>query len=233
MKIRIPNRLTETGEASTRRKFSRILRRTVWNAYLNGVDSESQIYLTPALSLKRRGGSAGFTLVETLVALSIFIFSLIGLLSITANGLSDVSVAKNRATANYLAGEGIEFMRNMRDSAIAADPTGGWTTFLATITPCGAPGGGCGLDGHALSQTPASCTTSSTTCDIKQDSVTGYYGTSVSGLNTVPTIFHRVITTVPATGNGTDEMQVTSTVSWHQGVSDQSVSFTENLFNWQ
>ena len=58
-----------------------------------------------------------FTLIETLVAISIFTMSILGLLSVLASGISNTNYAKQKVAATYLAQEGIEYVRNLRDSA--------------------------------------------------------------------------------------------------------------------
>jgi len=82
--------------------------------------------------------SGGFTLVETLVAISIFSVSIIALMAVLASGVSDINYAKRKITATYLAQEGIEYVRNMRDNAfLSADPNTGWINFVATSTTVG------------------------------------------------------------------------------------------------
>ena len=57
-----------------------------------------------------------FTLIETLVAISIFTMSILGLMSILASSISNTTYAKQKMTATYLAQEGIEYARNKRDN---------------------------------------------------------------------------------------------------------------------
>lgn len=87
--------------------------------------------------------SKGFTLVETLVAISIFTMSLLGIMSVLASNITNVSYARQKMTAIYLAQEGIEYARNVRDTdAITNGGSSGWSTFtnpsltpIAAITP--------------------------------------------------------------------------------------------------
>jgi len=67
-----------------------------------------------------------------LFAISIFTMSILGLLSILASGISDTNYAKEKMVASYLAQEGIEYVRNMRDTAVLYDTLGaqhGWNAF--------------------------------------------------------------------------------------------------------
>jgi Tfp pilus assembly protein PilV len=78
----------------------------------------------------------GFTLVETLVAISIFTVSILGMLSVLASGISDTNSAKQKIVATYLAQEGIEYTRNQRDTAVLAagdTPQDGWDTFKVEL----------------------------------------------------------------------------------------------------
>lgn len=78
-----------------------------------------------------------FTLVETLVALSIFTVSLLALMSILASGIANTNYAKQKVAATYLAQEGIEYIRNARDTSVLYDPGGpqdGWDTFKSTFS---------------------------------------------------------------------------------------------------
>jgi len=71
----------------------------------------------------------GFTLIETMVALAIFSVSIVSLIAMTSQGVANVSLAKNKLIASYLAQEGIEVVRNNRDSfgfdSLNPDPLSG------------------------------------------------------------------------------------------------------------
>lgn len=190
---------------------------------------------------KQNKFKSGFTLVETLVAISIFSVSIVALISILANGISNTNYAKKKLIAAYLAQEGVEYVRNIRDTHVLYDPTSaqtGWTSFNTKLTnaSCNNATNGCYL-GDLLSTAytnstqpmisiPLNPCTSSTCANgaMLYDPSTGKYG--YSG---VASGYSRKITTSAISLN---ETKVTSTVYWTQGSGTKSIVFSENLFNW-
>jgi prepilin-type N-terminal cleavage/methylation domain-containing protein len=78
---------------------------------------------------------SGFTLVETLVGLSIFTVALIAFTGVLASGIANTNYVKQKIVAGYLAQEGVEYARNLRDNAIlynASGPQAGWDAFKTT-----------------------------------------------------------------------------------------------------
>jgi prepilin-type N-terminal cleavage/methylation domain-containing protein len=187
----------------------------------------------------------GFTLVETLVAISIFSISILGLLSILAAGVTNTTYDKNKMVASYLAQEGVEYMRNLRDTHVLYDTGGssvGWNNFktqvgLANNTICSnASGYGCYFDDSVVNflnpnmpmESLGLVACSNATCSgapLKYDSSTGKYGYG-SGTNSS---FIRQIKMSLINAN---EIKISSTVYWTQGTNSSSVTFSENLFEW-
>ncbi len=75
----------------------------------------------------------GFTLVETLVAISIFTVSILGLMSVLSSGISSTIYAKQKMAASYLAQEGIEYIRNIRDTDVLYMGGGDWFSFNVAL----------------------------------------------------------------------------------------------------
>jgi prepilin-type N-terminal cleavage/methylation domain-containing protein len=187
--------------------------------------------------LKQKNKNSGFTLVETLVAIVIFTSSIVVMMNVLGGGISNTTYAKNRTIATYLAQEGIETIRNMRDNYVLypADTGLDWAQFVGKLNTAGCFSRafrGCYFDDRDISTniTFSPCQ-SSTVCPLYNDvpGVYSYFGTKDSG-------FDRVITMRPTVMesplNNGDEIKVVSTVYWKQGINTYNVSFSENLFNW-
>ena len=91
----------------------------------------------------------GFTLVESMIAVTILTFAVAGPLYTASRALVAAEIARDKLTASYLAQEGVEYVRAMRDNEyLTAYQAGGgaisstaWNNFLngsnaASITKC-------------------------------------------------------------------------------------------------
>ncbi|MDQ5954854.1 MAG: hypothetical protein QG583_782 [Patescibacteria group bacterium] len=191
----------------------------------------------------------GFTLVETLVAIAIFTMSVVAMMVILGDSLSNLTYAKRKLTATYLAQEGVEYMRNLRDTYVLyLDPgeqtNDAWSDFKASVVnKCG--GIGCtfdiaGLD-FAENDQPI-IDVPLTTCTIANNNVpcpylyydadTGEYNYDSIG-NTNSGFRRRIrIEADNVAYQNIDEIRVISTVFWVQGSGTYDISFSESLFNW-
>ncbi len=133
---------------------------------------------------KNRDKKRGFTLVETLVAVSILSISILGTFTAVQNGLQNSTFAKDQITAFYLTQEVMEYMRNIRDEnalhSISAVSSGGssisWLHGLSEIgsDPCYF-GNTCTLDSPR--KTLATCSGSWGSCPyLNEDSTSGLFG---------------------------------------------------------
>ncbi|MFA6524292.1 MAG: prepilin-type N-terminal cleavage/methylation domain-containing protein [Candidatus Paceibacterota bacterium] len=160
----------------------------------------------------------GFTLVETLVAISIFTVSVLALMVILGQGISDTGYAKKKMTATYLAQEGIEYMRNMRDTFSISGL--GWDEFKnkLTLASCDI---GCYFDAEVPDEV-ISCENGSCHHLLYDSGKYNYYFGVDSGF----------VRSVRVDGVNEDEIKITSTVSWGQESGAYSIVFSESLFNW-
>ncbi len=179
----------------------------------------------------------GFTLVEALVAISIFTVSVLGLLVVLSQGVTNANYAKQKMTASYLAQEGVEYIRNMRDTYMLYDAGGsssGWNNFKVKLTSGGCvSNNGCYFDDQNLnysshSQTMIAIPVSNCTfaCPgLLYNEATGKYGYTGS-------VASGFVRQIKMTQINSDEVKIFSTVSWTQGSGNFSITLSENMFKW-
>ena len=103
----------------------------------------------------------GFTLVETLIAISILVLAVTGAFAAAHNGMMSSLYSKDQVTAFYLAQEAIEQIRNLRDQNGISGNAQGWLAGIANAgDPC-AVGNVCYVNALSSSapliQCPAVC----------------------------------------------------------------------------
>lgn len=169
--------------------------------------------------------SAGFTFVETLVAISILLMAIAAPLTLVSQGLAASRIARDQIIATYLAQEMIEYARNVRDTNVLSG-----NDWLQGLEQCVV--GTCMIDVPAA--TVESCGGKDATCDplvFRED--TGFYGSlSGSGGDPIETKFTRSLSIVPSEDNP-EEAFLIATVSWKDGLADRTVDVEELILNWQ
>ncbi|MGD0328482.1 MAG: prepilin-type N-terminal cleavage/methylation domain-containing protein [Minisyncoccia bacterium] len=188
----------------------------------------------------------GFTLIETMVAITILTVAIAGAFFTANSSLVAAEIARDQLTASYLAQEGIEYVRMMRDDEyLKAYQVGGtnvsttaWNNFLngsdaASITQCRGTISSpitCTLDpsrsmgsGSGSSLQPCS----GSACIPLYLASTGIYNEQSSGTKTS---FTRTIQAVDISAS--DE-RIVSKVSWSFHGISHSVTITDHLTPWQ
>ena len=181
----------------------------------------------------------GFTLIETMVAITVLALALIGPFSAVQSALNGSYVARDQLVATALAQEGAEYIRSIRDNNyLDSTRTGGWLDgFSTNLTNCyssvigATPTGYCTVDVtkgdfHSAASAVTSYTSSQTPPPLYQDA--SHFFTQVSSGNTA-TKFTR---TVRITTLTTNEGKVVVTVTWTAGHQTHSITVTDNLQNW-
>lgn len=183
-----------------------------------------------------------FTLIETMIAVTILTLSIAGPLTAASRAIVAGEISRDQLTASYLAQEGIEYVRAMRDDeylALYPPPAGAsadaWVSFLngtdsASITACRSTT--CTLDpalpmgtGSGFSLSPCSGT-ACTPLYLANGIYTQQSGIPGSG----QTIFTR---TVQAITLSSTEERIVSTVSWSFHGTPYTVTSTDHLTPWQ
>ncbi len=176
----------------------------------------------------------GFTLVETLVAITILTLAIAGTFTAVQGGLQSSTFARDQIVGFYLAQESMEFIKNLRDeNAIYSDnaiATGGvgrsWLFGMASTAsdPCYF-GKTCIIDSPL--KTITECTGGFGTCpNIGIDTTnTNLYGYT-SGWT--PTNFKREIQFQSISDN---EVNVIIQISWTSGGNTKSFQVSQLLFS--
>lgn len=181
----------------------------------------------------------GFTLIETMVAISILAVALVGPFTAVQNALSSSYIARDRLIAATLAQEGLEYVRSIRDNNYHAnlDWLDGFNSSTNTRDACfgvlSAPSGYCIVDAtlgdfHVAQNADAmKGYTAASASNIPRlyISATGLYN-QYSGTQTY---FTR---TVQLQTISDHEVKVTVEVSWVRGVTTYSVVVIDHLQNW-
>jgi len=172
-----------------------------------------------------KANQKGFTLVESLVAISILVTAVVGIMSAVQSGLSSYIFSKDQITAFYLAQEGFEQLRNMRDENRLNDRH--WLSDIAEITsdPC--------YFGEACIVSPiemtvaTNCASPGSCPKLRQSADLGFFGYNASW---PLTIFQREI---ELTSINSEEISVLITVYWSKGIINREFKVRENILNWQ
>lgn len=165
--------------------------------------------------------NGGFTLLETLVAIAILLIAVVGPISLIGNSLQQIYYARDQMAAINLAQEGLDVVRQMRDSNKLAG--GSWTTGFTTdgdyvVDPYLLISGGVPL---IICNSCSQLVVFDTTNEVYRQSFAG---------NATP--FSRVVN-VSSTGLNSEERKVTSTVTWKTGNQTGTLVVSGYLFNWQ
>jgi type II secretory pathway pseudopilin PulG len=176
----------------------------------------------------------GFTLVETMFAVMILTFTIVGMMTVVANSLFAARYARDEITANYLLQEVVDYIRNDRDTTVFLESGNTWDDFFAKYSNCGDQSSGCYFD--VLSDSAINPTTCSLGgCPNLYYDPNAYstpFYVSDDGINTgkTKTNFKRKIVVLQ---NGTDEIDVTITIEWLNGNLPISRSLKTSFMKWQ
>lgn len=185
----------------------------------------------------------GFTLLETLIAITILLLSVVGPMTIASKGLLAATYARDEISAFYLGQEAVEYIRNARETNYLVDCYGADTTLCADktawlegLTECISVDG-CYIDVKQPFRQDSGNTFNADAivpcpeegCPVLRfgDGVYDYDPGSDSS---------KYTRKISITSISSNEVKVEIAVSWYAGSLISSVkTFTirENLFNWQ
>ncbi|HPD55450.1 MAG TPA: prepilin-type N-terminal cleavage/methylation domain-containing protein [Candidatus Paceibacterota bacterium] len=156
--------------------------------------------------------SKGFSLVEVMVSIGIILVAFTGVLTLINRSVAFHDLAYSRLTASYLAQEGIEIVRNIRDNNIITEKR--WNDGLTA--------------GVYQVQYNSSILTPYTGEYLLLDPVRGLY-TYEANDNTRQTRYARRIEIQVISP---DEIRVNSIVEWSNRGGEFEINVEDHLFNW-
>ena len=179
----------------------------------------------------------GFTLVETLVAVAIITLAMVGPFEAVQNALTASYIARDQAIATNLAQEGIEYVRNVRDSnyLYKLRNPGSNRTWLYRFDGTNAIGGSGGvtcITANGCMVDPTQDTTvvcPSGVCRPLNISSSYIYNQSAASGTNIATSFVRKVTLTTVSAY---EKRVTVLVTWKTRSTTYSLTVTETLYNW-
>ena len=162
---------------------------------------------------------------ESLVAISILVVVIMSAMSSVQSGISSYIFSKDQIVAFYLAQEGFEQIKNIRDENRLNNR--GWLDGITSNSsdPCYF-GNACTVS-PAESSVPTRCSGVGACAYVRNATTTGFYGYNSSWTQTV---FRREI---QLTSISADEVAVTVTVNWSKGLVNKQFKARENIYNYQ
>mgnify|MGYP000257920243 CR=1 FL=1 len=169
-----------------------------------------------------------FTLVETLVAISIVVIALMGPFQVVQQGLLASYAARDQLIATALAEEGVEYVRGLRDANYLyniANPNSPRSWMFGMN---GTNGPDCFVAGCVVDPTQGTIAVfASSTAPLKLSTTNVYTQANPSGA--VATRFTRKVEFLTASAT---EVKVTVTVSWRTNNVPLTVRVTNTLHDW-
>ena len=173
-----------------------------------------------------------------MIAVTILTFAVAGLLYTASRVLVAVEIARDKLTASYLAQEGIEYVRAMRDheylKLYGGDTSAAWNNFLTGMNNAGSIAK-CRTTTCTLDTYPTVSMGTGSGFSLQQGSsnklylVNGFY-TQKSDIGGVQTPFIRTIQVVDVSAT---DVRILSTVSWSFHGIPYTVTVTDHLTPWQ
>jgi len=162
----------------------------------------------------------GLTLIELVIAVFVISVGVVGSFSVLQKVIISTSISSTRLVASYLAQEGIEIVRNIRDTNWVEGDF--WLDDL-NAGDCSVAGPGCEAD-YNFQRLEACSSQPGGQCRYLRIENGGFYNYGVGR----ETTYKRKIFIV----NGTDFIKITIQVDWEESGRPHTISVQENLYNW-
>lgn len=182
----------------------------------------------------------GFSLIETLIAVSILMIAIAGPLSLVQAGLFSSVHQRNQVTAVFLAQEALEYIKSIRDANfytqyLAQAQQKGWLDNPSGGTLdsiCGAPSG-CYVDPHG--KLPGGVfvwkVASSKKLTESLSTAVAFRYSYETGADFIDSPYKRTVIITPI-GNAGDEVRVTVKMEWNDHALPRTYFVSENIYNY-
>jgi type II secretory pathway pseudopilin PulG len=175
----------------------------------------------------------GFTLIEALVAITVMLLSIGGPMAIAQSGIQNTVFARDQIVAFYIAQEGIELIRSVRDdNALQGDS---WLNDIAascmSTLPVDPSEKGCGIDIDNMNfidcagNAGAACNIYYRSSGLSSGGTRGIYGHDSGGQ---PTIYKRSLKVVTINAN---EVSIDATVEWLSRGTTKTITVQSRMFD--
>lgn len=180
-------------------------------------------------NLKCHNKHRGFTLIELLVSFAILTTGVSAAMGLIAQSLKSSTYIKNELIASYLTVEGIELIRNHRDSNSLKG-----SNWMSGLNNCAADSDGCmvnPIDGK-ISSCGGKCDPLNYETDINS-ALYGMFNHEGKTSTNAATIFTRKITISKAVDfPNQDEREIVSEVKWNDRYGAHEFTLRNHIFDW-
>ena len=169
-----------------------------------------------------------FTLIETLVAISILMVAVASPLTIAQKGLASAIYAKDQIIASYLAQDAIEYIINASGKNVADGAN--WLNVIKD--KCGTR---CVISTDVVNFTgPTAIVNCGGSCSaLKYDSSSGSNHIYSQTGSSSDSPFTRSVTVIPSTTQPDAEALITVTMSWKDKGVTRTLNFYTRIYNWK
>ncbi|MEN9524001.1 MAG: hypothetical protein RL536_70 [Candidatus Parcubacteria bacterium] len=201
----------------------------------------NKVNVATSSRLAKFSKTGGFTIVETLIAITVLMIAVAGPLVVASKGLTSALISKDQMIASYLAQETMETLKNIRDNTLqdtisqyGSNPVAfaaHWLdgTGYQAGSRCDVSNQGCDINGVDVELvTVPSCIPANCGIPLFYNDSNGYTHSSTGGAR--PTVFSRHFYFDNAvTNNNKPEITAHVVVDWQEGRVPYQIELTSQM----